>query len=448
MKELILTLAKISRAERSGGPGFRIQIACIAVDFVLGVLFGWRISIFGYLILMFCLTFSALQVATLHQRRASPACFEISRLPALQKWMLCFATAVLNTRWTVLALAVHMAIFRGLSLLLVPIWLLHLCFAILLGFTLGKVIPNVRLASALVMLYYLFMVMNYANSEDISKLEFFHYCTPYLQLVDMGSFHISSLYLFMVCLALILLLVWNGQRGKQAKIALLMAAFVAVGPMCYEVYGNRQHTIYNEMTVDGQQVWYGSKIPAGDVQYLSQIALSLEKASEHYGFPIIQGDFRFYKSYSTFGNFYPSFLSWSDEKETFYFNVFSSLMMSEEQACALTVCERYISAMLSGSGHLESNNGATYEMKDAVKVSIIQYAAQQGWLPVSDYPYIPDNEFSLFSCYLLENEPERYREIFEAVNVDGLEDDEFWAIIEKSFPEIYQDFNIWSGKGE
>lgn len=447
MKELILKLAKISRAERSGGPGFRLQITCIVVDFLLGVLFGWKMSILGYLILMFCLTFSALQVAMLHQRRASPACFEISRLPALQKQILCFAVIVWNTRWTVLALAVHIAVFRGLSLLLVPVWLIHLCFAILLGFALGKVIPNFHLNLAVVLAYYLFMVMNYVSSSDVWKLEFFHYCTPYIQFIDMGRFHISSLYLIMICLALIFLLVWNAQRGKQAKIALLMAALVAVGPMCYEVYGNRQRTIYHEMTVDGRQVWYSSKIPAEDVQYLSQIAMSLERASEHYGFPIVQWDFRFYKGYCTFGNFYPSPLGWNREKETFYFNVFSSLMVSEKPECVLSVCGRYISSMLNSSG-LKNKNGATYKMRVAVENRIIQYAVQQGWLPINDYTYTPANEFSLFSCYLLENEPERYHEIFEAVNKDELEDDEVWAIIEKSYPEIYEDFNIWSSKGE
>ena len=87
-------------------------------------------------------------------------------------------------------------------------------------------------------------------------------------------------------------------------------------------------------------------------------------------------------------------------------------------------------------------------MKVAVENRIIQYAVQQGWLPINDYTYTTANEFSLFSCYLLENEPERYHEIFEAVNKDDLEDDEVWAIIEKSYPEIYQDFNIWSSKGE
>ncbi len=446
MKELILKMSKISRMERSGGPSVRVQAACIAVDFLLGVLCNWKVAILGYLILMFCLTFSALQVATLHQRRASPVCFEISRLPALQKQVLCFAVILWNTRWTVLALAVHIAVFRGLSLLLVPVWLIHLCFAILLGFALGKVIPNFHLNLVVVLAYYLFMVLNYTNSSDVCKLEFFHYCTPYIQFVDMGRFHISSLYLIMICLALILLLVWNAQRGKQAKIALLMAALVAVGPMCYEVYGNRQRTIYNEMAVDGQQVWYSSKIPVEDVQYLFQIAMSLKKACEHYGFPIVQGDFRFYKSYCTFGNFYPSPLGWNSEKETFYFNVFSSLMVSEKPECVLSVCERYISRMLNSSGHLESNNEAAYKMRVAVENRIIQYAVQQGWLPINDYTYTPANEFSLFSCYLLENEPERYHEIFEAVNKDELEDDEVWAIIEKSYPEIYQDFKLWSAK--
>jgi len=447
MKELILKLGKISKAEDFVGKRSWLQPVCIVTAFVFGLL-GWQIAILGHLLLMFCLTLSALWVVTLHQRRAGLAYFEISRLSALQKWMLCFWVTVLNTRWTVLAFAVHMVIFHGLSLLLVPIWLLHLCFAILLGFALGKVIPNFHLDLVAVLAYYLFMFMNYANPSDIWEIEIFHYCTPYIQLIDMGHFHVSSLYLLLICLALMLLLVWNGQRGKQVKIALLMAVLVAVGPVCYEKYGNRRRTIYNEMTVEGQQVWYSSKIPAEDVQYLSKIAISLEKASEHYGFPIIQGDFRFYKSYCTFGNFYPVPLSWNDEKETFYFNVFSSLVMSEKPVCVSGVCERYISAMLTSSKQLRYGNGATREMKYAVEDMIIQYASQQGWLPVNDLTYTPDNEFSLFSCYLLENEPERYHEIFEAMNVVGLEDDEVWAIVEKSYPEIYQDFKVWSSKGE
>jgi hypothetical protein len=446
MKVLILKLAKISNAEDFAGKGFWLQLSCIAVAFVMSV-FGWKISILGHLLLMLYLTLSALRVVTLHQRRANLAYFEISRLSAWQRWKLCFAVTVLDTCWTILALAVHMVIFRGLSLLLAPTWLLHLCFAILLGFTLGKVIPNFHLDLVAVLGYYLFMIVNCSGS-NIQELEFFHYFTPYLQLIEMGRFHISSLYLLVTCLALVLLLVWKGQRGKQARIALLMAAFVAVGPVCYEVYGNRQQTTYHEMTVDGQPVWYSSKIPVEDVQYLAQIAVSMKKACEHYGFPINQGDFRFYKSYCTLGNFFPEIVGWNQEKETFYFNVFSSLQMSKNPELVKNVCQRYISVMLSRSEQLRNMNLATLQMKSAVEGRIIQYASQQGWLPINDYIYTPVSEFALFSCYLLEHETERYREIFEAVNEARLEEDEVWAIIEKSYPEIYQDFRIWSGKGE
>jgi len=446
MKELILKLAKISNMEDFAGNGFWLQLACIVAVFLMSVC-GWQMSILGHLLLMLYLTLSALRVVTLHQRRANAAYFEISRLSALQKWKLRFAVTVLDSRWTILALTVHMAIFRGLSRLLLPTWLLHLCFSMLLGFTLGKVVPNFHLDLVVVLVCYLFMIMN-LSSATIQGMEFFHYCTPYLQLMEMGRFHISSLYLLVACLALVLLLVWKGQRGKQAKIALLMAAFVAVGPVCYEVYGNQRRTIYHEMTVDGQQVWYSSIIPAEDVQYLSQIALSLEKASAHFGFPIVQGDFRFYKSYCTVRNFFPAPLSWSQEKETFYFNVFSSLQMSRNPEFVSTVCKNYISTMLSRSEQLRNVNGAALDMKYVVEDRMIQYAAQQGWLPINDYAYTPANEFALFSCYLLENELERYHEIFAAINEVELKDEEVWAIIEKSYPEIYQDFKLWLNKGE
>lgn len=85
---------------------------------------------------------------------------------------------------------------------------------------------------------------------------------------------------------------------------------------------------------------------------------------------------------------------------------------------------------------------------DGVEGRIIQYASQQGWLPINESIYSPQDRFTSFSCYLLDHEPERYHEIFEAVNEIGLEEDEAWAVIEKSYPEIYQDFNLWSGKGE
>ncbi len=442
MRELIFKLVKISSQEDFSGKGIWLQLTCIAIAFIMSV-FSWRMSIFGHLLLMLYLSLSALRIVTLHQRRMNPAYFAISRLSALQKWQLNFSVTVLDTCWTILALAVHMLVFRGLSLLLFPALLLHLCFAMLLGFALGKVISSFHLNLVIILSYYLIMIMNSASSL-INELEIFHYISPHLQLMDMSRFHASSLYLCAVCLALVLLMV----KGRQAKLTLALAALAAVSPICWEVYGNRQRTIYNEMTIEGQQVWYSSKIPAEDVQYLAQMAVSLKKASEHYGFPINQGDFRFYKSYCTLGNFFPDMVSWSRETETFYFNVFSSLQMSKNPEFVGNVCQQYISVMLSRSEQLRNMNWAALQMKTAVENRIIQYASQQGWLPINEYTYSPQNKFTSFSCYLLENELERYQEIFEAVNEFGLEEDEVWAVIEKSYPEIYQDFNLWSGKGE
>ena len=446
MRELILKLAKISDAEDFAGKGIWFQLGCAAAAFGVSVC-SWRMSIIGHLLLMLCITLSALRVATLHRRRADPAYFEISRLTTAEKWKVWLAVTVLDSRWILLALTAHMLIFCGWSPLLVPTWLIHLAFAVALGFALGRVIPSFHLGLVLNLLYYLMMIMN-ATSEPIQQLELGHYIAPYLQLMDMGRFHVSSLYLCFSGLALIFLILMAQAWRKERRAALLMLAALTVAlPVCGEVYGNRQRVEYLEMTVEGQQVWYDKRLSAGDVQYLSQMAVSLKKASERYGFPINQGDFRFYKTYPTVGNLFPEMAAWSVKREAFYFNVFSGLQLSRNPELAEKVCRQYISTMLARSG-LTNKNWAAMQMKAAVEGRVMEYAARQGWLPIEDYAYRPHDVYTSFSCYLLDHEPERFREIFDAINEARLDEDEALEVIKNSCPEIYRDFRVWSGEGE
>lgn len=446
MKELILKLARIADGEDFARKGTWFQLGCAAAAFGISVC-SWRMSMIGHLLLMLCITLSALLVATLHQRRANPAYFEISRLTAAEKWKVYLAVTVLDIRWILLALTAHMLIFCGWSPLLLPTWLIHLAFAVALGFALGRVIPNFHLGLVLTLLYYLMMIMN-SMGDPIQQLELFRYFAPYLQLMDMGRFHVSSLYLCISGLALVFLILMAqaGRKGRRA-VLLALATLTAVLPVCCEVYGNRQRVEYLEMTVEGQQVWYDKRLSAGDVRYLSQMAVSLKKASERYGFPINQGDFRFYKTYPTVGNLFPEMAAWNAKKETFYFNVFSGLQLSRNPEFVEKVCRQYISKMLARSG-LTNQNWSAMQMKAAVEGRVMEYAARQGRLPIEDYVYSPHDVYTSFSCYLLDHEPERFREIFDAINEARLDEDGALEVIKTSYPEIYRDFRVWSGGGE